>query len=259
MNSAIIDDVSTARLIGAYWLEAKCEFMRMLRNLAFGGPVLLIPLGVYLLVGVAISADAVAKEPVVANFLFSGFSVFAVSMPALFGVGCILALERDAGLMKLKRAQPAPAGSWLIAKLFVALSFAVLAYAPILVAAVLFGKVTVSAGGLAAMSAVLVLGAIPFAAIGLLIGSLVSGSSAPAYTNLIFLPCIYLSGIFIPLPKFLYTQTVVWPAFHLDQLALAAGGVDKYKFFPPQMAAAVLLGITVVFGGLAIWKMARRG
>ena len=259
MNATTIDSLPTARLINAYWTEAKCEFMRMLRNLAFGGPVLLIPLGVYLLVGVAISADAIAKDPPVANYLFSGFSVFAVSMPALFSVGCTLALERDAGLMKLKRAQPAPGGSWLVAKIFVAISFAALAYAPILVAAVLVGKVTVSASGLAAMSVVFILGAIPFAALGLFIGSLVSGSSAPAYTNLIFLPCIYLSGIFIPLPKFLYTQTVVWPAFHLDQLALAAGGVEKYIFFPAQMAAAVLIGITVVFGGLAIWKMARRG
>jgi ABC-2 type transport system permease protein len=251
--------IPTNRLLGAYWAEARYEFMRMLRNLAFGGPILLIPLGAYLLVGVAISGEATAKDSALADLLFSGFSVLAVTMPALFSVGCILALEREAGLMKLKRAQPAPAGSWLIAKMLVAVAFGVMAYLPLLAVGVLWGNITMDAGELVAMSAVLIAGAIPFAAIGLFIGSLVSASAAPGYANLFYLPCIYLSGLFIPLPKSMHAQTVIWPAFHLDQLAMAAGGVEKYRFMPPLMAAAVLVGITVVFGGLAIWRLARKG
>jgi ABC-2 type transport system permease protein len=259
MNTLNPDILSTPRLIGAYWAETRYEFMRMLRNLAFGGPILLVSLGAYLLVAVAISADAIIKDPPLADYLFSGFSTMAVTMPALFSVGCILALEREAGLMKLKRAQPAPAGSWLVAKTLVAVAFGAMAYLPILVCGVMFGRVTMDAGELAAMSVVLIAGAIPFAAIGLFIGSLVSAAAAPGYANLFYLPCIYLSGLFIPLPKFMHAQTVFWPAFHLNQLALAAGDVEKYKFFPPQMAAAILVGITVICGGLAIWRLARKG
>lgn len=259
MNTIAIHPLSTRRLLGAYFAEVRCEFMRMVRNLAFGGPIILVPLGSYLLVGVAIAADAIAKDPQVGNYLFAGFSVLAVTMPALFSVGCILALERDAGLMRLKRAQPAPTGSWLVAKTLVAVAFGVIAYLPILVLAVTLDKITLNPAQIAAMSAVLIAGVIPFAAIGLFIGSLVSGSAAPAYANLFYLPCIYLSGLFIPLPKFMHAQTVIWPAFHLDQLALAAGGVKNYSFIPPQIAAAVLIGITVVCGGLAIWRVERRG
>jgi ABC-2 type transport system permease protein len=259
MNTLNADALSTPRLLGAYWTETRYEFMRMLRNLAFGGPILLVPLGAYLLVAVAIGAEWSVKDPWVADYLFSGFSTMAVTMPALFSVGCILALEREAGLMKLKRAQPAPTGTWLVAKTLVAVGFGVMAYLPILVCGVLFGKIHMDAGALAAMSAVLIAGAIPFAAIGLFIGSLVSASAAPGYANLFYLPCIYLSGLFIPLPEFMRAQQVIWPAFHLNQLALIAGGVDKFKILPPQMYATTLVGITVIFGGLAIWRLARKG
>ena len=64
------------------------------------------------------------QEPGVANYLFSGFSVFAVMGPALFGVGCVLAIEREAGVLKLKRALPAPGGAHLIAKATMAMVFA---------------------------------------------------------------------------------------------------------------------------------------
>ena len=259
MNTLNADTPSTHRLLGAYWTETRYEFLRMLRNLAFGGPILLVPLGAYLLVAVAISSDAITKDPWIADYLFSGFSTMAVTMPAVFSVGCILALEREAGLINLKRAQPAPTGTWLVAKIFVAVAFGVLAYLPLLVCGVLFGRVSMDAGELTAMSAILIAGAIPFAAIGLFIGSLVSGSAAPGYANLFYLPCIYLSGLFIPLPKSMEAQMVIWPAFHLNQLALTAGGADKFKILPPQMYAAILIGITVIFGGLAIWRLARKG
>jgi len=107
--------------------------------------------------------------------------------------------------------------------------------------------------------AVLIAGAIPFAAIGLCIGSLVSASAAPGYANLFYLPCIYLSGLFIPLPKSMEAQMVIWPAFHVNQLALAAGEAAKFKSIPPQMSVALLVGITVICGGLAIWRIAKKG
>ena len=44
--------------------------------------------------------------------------------PALFGVGCALAVERDAGFLRLKRALPAPGGAYLIAKMVMGMVFA---------------------------------------------------------------------------------------------------------------------------------------
>ena len=70
---------------------------------------------------------------------------------------------------------------------------------------------------------------------------------------------LWLSGLFFPLPAFLERWVVIWPAFHLNQLAIAASGMPGYSFIPAQMAAAVLVGLTVLFGGIAIRRLARRG
>jgi ABC-2 type transport system permease protein len=247
------------RIVRAYLSEVKYETIRMLRAPAFSIPFLLLPVPVYLFFGVMLAAPAIAKNPGVANYLFSGFLVFSVMGPALFGAGCVLALERDAGFLRLKRALPAPAGSYLIAKMVMAMAFAALATVMMVVAGLVAGKLTLSAGQLLVMATIMIGGAIPFAAIGLFVGAYVSGSAAPAFVNMIFLPMMYLSGLFIPLPKMLERLVVIWPAFHLNQTALGAAGVSEFSFMPPAMSAAVLVGVTVLFGGLAIRKLARHG
>jgi ABC-2 type transport system permease protein len=248
-----------SRILRAYANEVKYESLRMLRAPGFTLPFLALPVPVYLFFGVIIPAAVIAKNPGVANYLFSGFSVFTVMGPALFGVGCALALERDAGFLKLKRALPAPGGAYLVAKMAMGMAFAALAMILMLGAALLAGKVTLSASQLLIMSTIMVIGTLPFAAIGLFIGAFASGSAAPAYANIIFLPMLWLSGLFIPLPKFLEPWAVVWPAFHLNQVALGAAGVTEFSFVAPQISAAVLVGFTVLFGGVAIRRLARRG
>jgi ABC-2 type transport system permease protein len=94
---------------------------------------------------------------------------------------------------------------------------------------------------------------------GLMVGSLVAGSAAPGYANLIYLPGCYLSGMFFPLPKSMYWQTPIWPQFHVEQLAMHAAGVAKFQFVPVQMALAGVVGYTVLFSAVAIWRLARRG
>ena len=247
------------RVIRAYANEVKYESLRMLRSPGFVIPFLLLPVPVYVFFGVILAAPAIAKNPGIGNYLFSGFSTFAIMGPALFGVGCSLALERDAGFLRLKRALPAPAGAYLLAKIFVGVIFAALAMTSMLIAALIAGKVSLSGGQLAILTLVLIVGSVPFAAIGLFIGAFTSGSAAPAYANVLFLPMLWLSGLFIPLPKFLEPWAVIWPAFHVNQLALGSAGVSEFTFISPAIAAAVLVGVTVIFGGLAIRRLARKG
>ncbi len=247
------------RILRAYAKEVQYESLRMLRSPAFAIPFLLLPVPVYLFFGVMLAGPAVAKNPGVANYLFSGFSVFAVMGPALFGAGCALALERDAGFLKLKRALPAPGGAYLIAKMLVSMIFGALAMASMLAAAIAADTVSLTIGQLLIITVVMIVGAVPFCAISLLIGAYASGSSAPAFLNMVFLPMLWLSGIFIPLPKFLETWAIIWPAFHLNQVALGSAGVAEFTFINPAISAAVLVGVTVVFGGLAIRRLARRG
>jgi len=268
MNAALVPSpltttgfapMSAGRILRAYASEVKYESLRMLRAPGFSIPFLLMPVPVYLFFGVLLAAPAVAKNPAVANYLFSGFSAFAVMGPALFGVGCALAVERDAGFLRLKRALPAPGGAYLIAKMVMGMVFAAAAMILLVVAALVAGKISLTAPQLAIMAVVMIVGSIPFAALGLFIGAYTSGAAAPAFANMLFLPMLWLSGLFIPLPKFLESWAVIWPAFHLNQVALGLAGISEFSFVAPSIAAGVLAGVTVIFGGLAIRRLARRG
>jgi ABC-2 type transport system permease protein len=254
-----MNTMPAGRVLGAYFTDAKFEALRMLRAPAFAIPFLIIPAPIYLLFGVVTAGEAGAKNPGIYNYLFVGFCVMAIMGPALFGVGSTLAPERDAGLLKLKRALPAPAGSYLIAKFLMAMFFAALAMGTMIIAAKCAGKISFTNLQLLLLTLTLVLGALPFCALGLFIGAHFSGSAAPGITNLVYLPMIYLGGLFIPLPAFLQKWVLVWPAFHLQQVGVAVVGAGKFQILPPQICAAVLLGIVVLFGGLAIRRLARTG
>lgn len=247
------------RVVRAYASEMKYESMRMLRTPGFSIPFLVLPVPIYLFFGVILAGPAIAKNPAVSNYLFTSWLAFAAMGPGLFGVGCALAMERDSGLLKLKRASPAPGGSYLAAKMAMAMALSAVAIASIVVAALMVGKINLSASQLLIMTTAMIAGTIPLSAIGLFIGAYASGSAAPAITNVVFLPMLWLSGLFIPLPKFLESWVVIWPAFHLNQVALGAAGVTEYSFVAPQISAAVLAGITVLFGGMAIRRLARKG
>ena len=247
------------RLLGAYLKESRFQFIQALRAPAFAFPFLLLPVPLYLFFGVVMASGSkeIAANPIYMNYSFSAWCSMAVMGPAIFGIGCGLALERDANLLKLKRALPLPAGSYLLAKILMSLAFAAISVLLVTIAALAAGKLTLTPGGLMAMDAVLILGAIPFCAIGLFIGAYSSASASPAYANLIYLPGLWLSGMFFPLPKFMQPWSVIWPAFHLNMTALAAGGMKVPV--SPLLTSAVLVSISVLFGGLAIRRLARTG
>ena len=200
---------------------------------------------------------AIAKNPAIGDYLFSGFCVFGITGPALFGVGVVLAIERDAGLLKLKRALPAPPGAYLLAKMTMGMLFATLVMISMIATGLIVGKITLSLPQLAALAGVLVLGTLPISAIGLFLGAHTSGSASPAFANLVFLPMLWLSGLFIPLPAFLQKWAVIWPTFHINQVVMAAIGLKEFTFMPVTVCLGVLLGVTVLFGGLALMRLTR--
>jgi ABC-2 type transport system permease protein len=262
MNALTVADDSLLpprRAAGAYFTEMRYEFTRVLRNPALALPIMLVPVALYLLISVVVAGEAINKDPSVGVFIFGGFGVLAVTMPGLFTISASLAMERELGLMRLKRAQPAPAGSWLVAKLACGIAFSTLAYLPMLAVALASGKLSLAAPQAVAMSLALIAGSIPFCALGLMIGTLISGSAAPGYANLIYLPGCYLGGLFFPLPESMHWQVLIWPQFHVDQLAMYAAGATKFQFVPLQLVVAGIVGYTVLFSAVAMWRLARKG
>jgi len=248
--------MSTRRLIGAYLTEAKFESLRMLRSPAFGLPFLGLPVLLYLLFGVFLFGDVLMKDKNGALFIFIGFTVFGVMGPGMFGFGVTIATERENGLFALKRALPMPPAASLLAKLAMSMVFVAIIMAT-MIAAEPLGHLKLTAGQLISMAAVCVLGAAPFGAMGLFIGTWASAKAAPALVNLLYLPMIYLSNFLIPLPK-----SVLWiadfsPASHLHLLVLRSIGAPNTGDL--RIHIAVLAGLTLVLTWLAVRRLARVG
>ena len=213
-----------------YLLEAKYEFLRQLRTPAFALPALTFPVLFYLLFGVVLTMPGPGDAGLRAATLLVSYGVFGIMGPALFGFGVAMAMDRDMGLLQLKRALPVPPGAILLAKTAMAMLFGLLITAMLMAVAVGFAGVVLSPARLALLALVNLLGALPFCALGLWIGTLVGGQAAVAIVNLVYLPMAFLSGLWIPLsvlPDVVQRLAPVWPAYHLQQIALkAAGGAD---------------------------------
>ncbi|WCE04932.1 ABC transporter permease [Pseudoxanthomonas sp. JBR18] len=251
MNATVPNAPSTLRL---YLHEARYECLRLLRTPSFALPTLIFPLMFYLLFGVLLNR----ANPEASRYLMASYSVFGVMGPGLFGFGVSLALDRERGLLTLKRALPVPAGAPLAAKMVMAMLFATCIGVLLMLAGRMLGGVQLSLAQMATLLAIDVLGVLPFCALGLLIGTLVSGSGAPAVVNLVYLPLALLSGLWLPLsilPPFFGQIAPLWPAWHLGQLALKVVGQDAGH--PAWLHVLVLIVVTAACLGLARRRLQR--
>jgi len=161
-----------------YALEGKHEFLRLLRAPSFAVPTLLFPPMFYLLFAVLFAGRSGGFHANV--YLLATYGVFGVMAPGLFGFGVSVALDRERGWLTLKRALPMPPGAYLASKLAMAMLFAAVIFTILAILAITLGGVRLPASAWPQLLVVDVFGVLPFCAIGLFVGTLVSGQAAPA-------------------------------------------------------------------------------
>lgn len=225
-----------------YALEAKYEFLKLLRLPMYAIPTLVFPLMFYLLFGVAMKRGTFD----VATYMLATYGVFGVMNATLFGFGVGIAVERGQGWMLFKRATPMPPLAHLAGRLAMALLFSALIVGLLFASGAALGGVRMPAASWAALGGLLVAGALPFAAFGLAIGYWAGPNSAPAIVNLVAMPVSFASGLWIPLqflPGLVAEIAPFLPPYHLAQLALKVVGMDQGV--PAWRSLAVLAGFTV--------------
>ena len=181
----------------AYVQEARCEILRYLRNPGFLLPIILFPAAFYLMFGVALAEHS---APGAARYLLASYSTFGVMAPGLFGFGVSLALERDSGLLTLKRALPMPPGAYLLGKMLMAMV-------------------------VAAVVGVL-----------LLKGQGAPGLLNLVYLPMAFLSGLWFP--LKMMPPILGQLAPLWPSYHLNMLALSAVGFDTGAGWPRVLVLA---------------------
>jgi ABC-2 type transport system permease protein len=242
-----------------YALEARYEFLKLWRMPAYALPTIAFPVMFYVLFALTFGGGSRGTGGTgMSTYLIATYGAFGVIGAALFGFGVGVAVERGQGWMTLKRATPMPPLACFAAKLLMAALFAAIIVLLLSVLGVMFGGVRLPASAWARLAATLVLGAIPFGALGLALGYVAGPNSAPAVANLVFLPMSFASGLAIPielLPPFVRSAAQFLPPYHLGQLALAAIGASTAA--PAWTHVLILAGFTALGAGVGLWGYRR--
>ncbi len=235
-----------------YWLETKYEFLKTLRIPIYAVSTVVFPMMFYVLFGLMFGNQD-AGGVTVAAYMLGTYGAFGVIGAALFGFGVGVASERGQGWMRLKRASPMPPNAYFVAKMLVALAFSAVVILGLFALGFFVGGVRMPVPTWLSLFGTLLLGAFPFAAMGLMFGYLVGPNSAPAVLNLIYLPMAFLSGLWVPisqLPGFIQNLAPYLPPYHYAQLALGTMGASRTD--TPWLHVLWLAGFMALFLALAV-------
>jgi ABC-2 type transport system permease protein len=231
--------------------EAKYEFLKNLRFPMFSVSTLVFPLMFYILFGLVMGKQMIGNVATTL-YLIPAYGTFGVMGASLFGAAAGLASERGLGWLQVKRASPMPLFAYFLAKVVMSLIFSAVDVLALMAMGMAFGGVHLSAITAAKLLGILVVGSIPFCAMGLAIGYFASPNSAPAVINLFYLPMSFCSGLWMPfmfLPHFVQKIALVLPPYHLAQLAFNVVGAGQGG--PMATHWQTLAGFTLLCMGIA--------
>jgi ABC-2 type transport system permease protein len=215
--------------LSPYLNEAWFDLLKMVRLPVYSVASIAFPVMFYVLFGVVFGRQGSGGADV-PRYLLASYGAFGVIGASLFGFGVGIAMERGQGWLQVKRSSPMPPAAYFVAKLFTCLAFSTVIVLALILVGVTAGGVHLSFLQGAALFLVLVLGSVPFCALGLAIAYFVGPNSAPAIVNLLYLPLSFCSGLWVPvnmLPHFLQRIAPALPPYHLGQLALLVLGYGR--------------------------------
>ena len=191
-------------------------------------------------------------NPDTVTVLMPGLFTITTISGSFFGVSYLMVNERETGILRRYRVTPVTAATLTIANAVRALAtLSVSLLVQGLVAWLVFHvRVT---GSLMSLAAMLLLGATAFVPLGLFVGSVAQDmKSAPAISNLIFFPMMFVSGAAVPffmLPEWLQVTGRLLPATYLVE-GLQGVIVRGEGLVELQGVVAVLLLTTAIGAAL---------
>jgi len=222
------------------------DIRRTLRNRRVLIFSILMPLVLFVIFGVTLPKDATEGG-------ISGIAYVMVSM-AMFGAmsaamssGGVIAAERDGGWNRTLRLTPLKPQAYVTTKVILSLLLSLPPLIVVFATGMIFGHVHLSVGQWASVALVSWLGALPFAALGLVIGYVAKPDSVQPITGLATMLIAAFGGLWLPveqMPSLMKHIAQLTPAYWTGQTsrsALTQDGLDTH-------ALLVVLGWTVVLG-----------
>ncbi|EID54062.1 ABC transporter permease [Saccharomonospora xinjiangensis] len=235
----------TARLLGIELLDELRTIVREPTALFFS---IVMPVGFFALF-VSMFGGYNSGDLTAGTRMIGTFGTFGVLAVTLMNPGISVAQDREIGWLRVKRVQAVPLPVTLVAKVIATLPYAMGVLLAMTATAAVTGNLHTSALDLLRLYGVLLLGAVPFALLGLAVGCQARPNATTAVLNAILMPAAVVSGLWMPLeilPGFFGSIAHFLPTYHLGELAVAQldGG---------QVAGhvAALAGWTVVMAAVA--------
>jgi ABC-2 type transport system permease protein len=208
-------------------LETRYELLKLFRLPLFAAMMLGFPIVFYLMFGVALSGSRASGGRSLALPMLGTYGAFGVIGAALFSFGVGVAVERAQGWLLLKRATPMPPIVYVLGKVGACMTFCGVIVVCMALCGTVLAGVRLPAGQWVSLTGALMLGSIPFCALGLAVGFAAGPNSAPGLVNLLHLPGAFAGGLWMPievLPGAMQSFAPWLPQYHLGQLALSLIG-----------------------------------
>ena len=188
--------------------------------------------------------------------LLAGYGTFGVVSVMLLNPAITVADERTRGWLRVKKVSGAPVATTIAAKVLAALPYALAVVSALSVVAVVeVGGVPGGVGAWLRLVAVLLVGGLPFALLGLAVGFVASSNATAAILNAVLFPMVIVSGLWFPvqiLPGAVQAVAPFLPTYHLARLARAqmSGG-------PWMGDVLALVTMTAIAAALAVLSYRR--
>jgi ABC-2 type transport system permease protein len=239
-------------------LQTWAEFLKLWRVPAFTLTSLFLPVMFYAFIGVGQSSQRIFPNVTFGAYFLASMAVYSVANVMIFSFGISVATERGQKMDLLMRATPMPPPIYLVSKCITALFFAALTLVVLFPFAYIAGHVRLDTSAWLSLASRVLLGSIPFIALGFAIGYLSGPNSAVAVINLIYLPTAFASGLFFPkqlLPSFIQSIAPYLPLHFFGQLGWDAVGAPTDGSVTTDWLYLAAYG--VAFFAVALWAYRR--
>lgn len=229
------------KLVAAH---TRAQLLELLRYPTFLIPTLAFPSMFFVFFVVP---HASARE---ADLLMATYAAFAILAIAFFQFGVGVAADRVSPWETYLRTLPAPPLLRFAARTLAALAFASVSASIVVAVALVSTEAGLTAGQWLAVAATLLLGAIPFALLGIAIGYWTSPRGALPVANVLYLGLSYLGGLWTTTERLPHAVRTISPALPTRQWAEALRAAIRGHVSPwPWLWLALY---TAVFATLAV-------
>ncbi len=230
-------------------LYARAMTLELLRYPAFSVPTLAFP-GLFFLLFVA------SRDDVDATLLVASFAGFAFLAVAFFQFGVGIAAERETPWERFLRTLPVRTSVRFAARMLSGTVFGLASAAVVVVLGVATTDAHLRPVRWGALVLALVVGAVPFALLGIALGYWVSPRGALPVANILYLVLAFAGGLWTTPANLPSSVAFVSPLIPTRQFGNVLWGATEGRLWRPR-DWLLLLGWSAVFAALAAWGYRR--